>query len=93
MKFLEFKSCKADPDVWMRPVIKIDRTENCEWVLLCTNDALVTSMNPDDVLRIRNEMCKCFELKEESIGPPNTYLGGHTKKVLTESAMERWSFD
>ena len=89
MKFLEFESCKADPNVWMRPAIKSDGSE-CHEVLLCTDDALVISENPENVLR--NEMDKHFELKEESIGAPKMHLGGCMRKVVTESGMEAWSF-
>ena len=38
MKFLEFESCKADPDVWMRLAIKDDGSEHCECALLCLGD-------------------------------------------------------
>ena len=74
----------------MRPAIKEDGTECYECVSLCTDDASVMSMNPENVLR--NEMGKHFELKEESIGPPSQCLGGKMRKALTESVMEAWSF-
>jgi hypothetical protein len=38
-----FKSCPADPDVWMRSAIKSDGTEVYEYVLLYTDDALYWS--------------------------------------------------
>ena len=74
----------------IRPAIKSDGRECHECVLMCTDDASVISESPEDVLR--NETGKCFELKEESIGPPKTHLGGCMRKAPTESGMEAWSF-
>jgi len=78
MKHLNFESCKADPDVWMRKAVKSDGSEYWEYVLLYTDDALVVSENGEHVLR--REIGKYFELKEESIGPPQLYLGGRMRK-------------
>ena len=35
---------------------------------------------------------KYFELKEESIGPPKLYLGGHVSKVELDNGVKCWSF-
>jgi hypothetical protein len=40
MHFLNFKSCPADPDIWMRSAIKSDGTKVYEYVLLYTEYAL-----------------------------------------------------
>ena len=71
MHFINFTSCPADPDVWMRPAIKSDG--KCyDYVLLYVDDALVVSENAESI--IRNEFGRYFELKEKSIGPPDHYL-------------------
>jgi hypothetical protein len=75
MRHLNFVSCPADPDVWMRPAIKSDGTEYYEYLLLYTDDALYVSENAENALG--NELGRYFPLKEESIGPPKIYLGGH----------------
>jgi hypothetical protein len=90
MHFLNFKSCPADPDVWMRPAIKSDGTKVWDFVLIYTDDTLVISENAESILR--NEMGKYFELKQESIGPPNIYLGGHLRKVQLENGVNAWAF-
>ena len=90
MHFLNFKSCPADPDVWMRPAIKADGSTCYEYVLLYTDDALVISENAESILR--NELGRYFELKQESIGPPKIYLGGHVRKVQLENGVEAWAF-
>ena len=85
MHFLGFESCPADPDVWMRPAIKKDGSKVYNYVLLYTDDTLVISENAESILR--KEIGKYFELKEESIGEPSLYLGGHLRKVQ----LEKWS--
>ena len=90
MEFLGFESCKADPDVWMRPAVKADGSEYWEYVLLYCDDALVISENGEKVLR--DEIGKYFELKEESIGSPSIYLGGKMRKVTLDNGVEAWSF-
>jgi hypothetical protein len=48
---LRSRSCPADPDVWMRSVIKSDGTEVYEYVLLYTDDALSIVVEPRTILR------------------------------------------
>ena len=84
MQHIHFKSCLADPDVWMRPAVDLNGKEYYEYVLLWTDDCLVISHRPDYVLR--NEIGKYFKLKEESIGPPKIYLGGKMRLVQLENS-------
>ena len=90
MQHLEFKSCPADPDVWMRPAKHSNGSEYWEYILLYTDDALCVGEYPEQTLR--NELGKYFALKEESIGPPKIYLGGHKRKVELENGMKCWAF-
>ena len=78
MDFCGFVSCKADSDVWMRKATKDDGSEYWEFVLLYVDNLLVLSHYGEDVLR--NEIGKYFKLKEDSIGPPDIYLGGKIRK-------------
>ena len=73
MRHLDFKSCPADPDVWMRPAKKSDGASYYEYVLLYVDDCLVISENAKELLT--NEIGKYFELKPNSVGPPKIYLG------------------
>ena len=50
MEFLNFKSCLADPDVWIRPVIKSNGNTYYEYILLYVDDALVVSENAESIL-------------------------------------------
>ena len=90
MQHLGFDSCKADPDVWMRPATKSDGSTYYEYVLLYVDDALVVSENPERILR--EELGKYFELKEASIGPPDIYLGGKVSSVTLENGVKAFSF-
>lgn len=51
MEFLGFKSCKADPDVWIREAVRDDGTEYNEYVLLYVDDCLAVGLNPEKILR------------------------------------------
>jgi hypothetical protein len=90
MEYLNFTSCKADADVWMRPANKADGTPYYEYVLLYVDDCLVVSENPEAILR--KEIGKYFKLKEASIGPPDIYLGGKMRQVVMENGVKAWSF-
>ena len=90
MRHLGFKSCLADPDVWMRPAKKAGGCEYYEYILLYADDCLAVSEEPEPLLR--QGIGKYFELKEASIGPPKLYLGGTVRKVELDSGVKAWSF-
>ena len=90
MEYLNFKSCLADPDVWMRPAIKSNGSTYYEYIPLYVEDALVVSENAESILQ--NELRRYFHLKEESIGPPTVYLGDRVQKVVLENGVWAWSF-
>ena len=54
-----------------------------------TNNELVISQHDEETLK---ELGSYFELKEESIGPPKIYLGGHCKTVQLENGVNAWDF-
>ena len=90
MEFLNFKSCLAYLNVWMRPAIKSNGNTYYEYILLYVDIALVVSENAESILC--NELGRYFHLKEESIGPPTIYLGGRVHKVQLENGVWAWSF-
>ena len=87
---LGFKSCRADPDVWMRKVTRADNTQVWEYVLLYVDDCLVISDRGESILR--KEIGRFFELKEESIGKPKLYLGGQMREVALDDGTLAWAF-
>ena len=90
MKLIDFQSCLADPDVWLQRAKKPDGTEYYEYILLYTDDVLCISCNAEQILR--KEIDRYFTLKEESIGPPEVYLGNRVSKVTLEDGTSAWSF-
>ena len=90
MEFLNFKSCLADPNVWMRPAIKSNGNTYYEYILLYVDDTLVVSENSESILR--NKLGRYFHLKEESIGPATMYLGSKVHKVQLQNGVCAWSF-
>ena len=90
MEHLGFKSCLADPDIWMREAQHKDGSPYWEYVLLYVDDALCISNNAENV--ILNEIGKYFYVKDGSVGPPKVYLGNKVSKVTLDNQVEAWSF-
>ena len=70
---MNFITCKADPDVWLRPRKRNDGSAYWQYVLLYTDDILAIMEEPEDF--IRKELASYFTIKKESIGPTTQYLG------------------
>ena len=87
---LGFESCLADPDVWRREATRKDGSKYWEYVLLYVDDVLVISDNAGAV--IEKEIGRFWELKEESIGPPSQYLGGHLRQAEMPNGIMAWVF-
>ena len=90
MQHLDYVSCPADPDLWMRPAVKADGSTYYSYILLYVDNVLVIDEDPENILR--RQLGKYFTLKEDSIGEPKIYLGGHVRKVVLENGVEAWSF-
>jgi hypothetical protein len=58
--------------------------------MLMVDDCLIISDRAESTLR--NEIRKFFELKEESIGPPEIYLGGQVRHVELANGAKAWAF-
>ena len=90
MSEMNFESCKADPDVWLRPGTKPDGTEYWQYVLLYVDDIIAIMETPEKF--IRDELGACFTIKENSIGKPSQYLGNKVSEVTMENGTTCWSF-
>jgi hypothetical protein len=90
MRHINFVSCPANPDVWMRPARQSDGSDYYECILLYTDDCLVLSENVEQVLR--RDIGQYFALKKELIGPPKIYRGGSVRKVQLDNGVECWAF-
>ncbi|KAL7577136.1 hypothetical protein ACA910_019738 [Epithemia clementina (nom. ined.)] len=68
---MQFKSCLADPDVWMRANTKPDGFQYYKYVLVYIDDILVISHDPRKVM---DALKKQYTIKPDSIKPPDIYL-------------------
>jgi len=86
-----FKSCLADPDVWMRPNVKPNGTKYWEYVLCYVDDVLVISHDPKAVME---HFQSRYTLKPGSVGEPKEYLGTEIKKFDLPNSPDgkpRWA--
>ena len=90
MRHLGFTSCKGDSEIWMRPALKDSGEKYWEYVLLYVDDALCISMNGRHVLE--QEIGKHFLIKEESVGPPEIYLGNKVSQLVMPSGRRAWGW-
>ena len=67
-----FDSCKAGPDVWMKAQVKPDGEKHWAHALCCTDDLLVISHNPKEVMDF---LSKRHTLKEGSVKGAYRILG------------------
>jgi Reverse transcriptase (RNA-dependent DNA polymerase) len=87
-----YKSCKADPDVWMRPKIKPDGFKYWSYILVYTDDILVVDHEPQVIM---DYLASRYTLKPGSVKEPDTYLGSQVSKFHIEGAENpekpRWA--
>jgi hypothetical protein len=76
-----FKACKADADVYMRPVFKADGSKYYEYVLCYIDDIHVVSEWPK---RIMEGLEAKYGLKAGSVREPKMYLGDKISKYKLE---------
>lgn len=89
LRSCDFTMCYADNDVWMRPAEKADGTKYYEYVLVYTDDILVVSMNPKEIMAMLDQH---YLIKPESIGPPTRYLGAKIGRYTIEGDdVEKWT--
>lgn len=73
-----FMSCKADPDVWMKPARKADGELFYEYVLCYVDDILYGGLQADDFMQ---RLSITYKLKEGSVTVPTVYLGADIKRM------------
>ena len=90
----KFKSCPANPDVWMRPNVKPDGSHYWEYVLVYVDDALAISHDPKSIM---DYLSSRYTLKKGSVKEPTEYLGAEIRKHYlvnpdgSQSTKPRWA--
>ena len=82
MEHMGYKSCLADPDVWMHTNMNANGHEIYEYILVYTDNILAMCLDPKSEL---DRLNKYFILKEGSVGPPDIYLGAKLWLVSMEN--------
>ena len=80
------KPTKADPDVWIRPVIKPGGAEYYEYIMCYVDDILSISHDAKSILQSLQGQ---FKLKGDKIEPPDMYLGAQLGTMQVEG-NEGW---
>jgi Reverse transcriptase (RNA-dependent DNA polymerase) len=90
LRDLDYTSCKADPDVWMRVNTKPSGERYWEFVLMYVDDIMCISHDPQKVM---DHIGKVYTLKKGSVGEPTTYLGADIGKYYLpdDPTKVRWS--
>jgi hypothetical protein len=89
MRELGYDSCKADPDVWMKPEIRAnDGFKYYSYVLCYVDDVLCIHHNAREQIR---SIDRRFPLKKSSVGDLDIYLGAKLRKVELENGVNAWS--
>ena len=92
LRDIGFKSCLADPDVWMRKGTKPDGFKYWEYCLCYVDDVLVVSHAPQAVMDL---LSKNYTLKDGSVKAPDLYLGARISKYYIPGSDDpekaRWA--
>ena len=72
-----FVSCKADPDVWMKAVIKPNGDKYWAYILCYVDDLLIVLHKPQEVMDF---LSKKYTLKEGGVKEPTEYLRNQVGK-------------
>jgi hypothetical protein len=73
--------------VWYQIVKKNDGEQFYEYLLVYTDDLLAVATNPQGILDDNNVS---YQLKPESVGHPNIYLGSKVSKAKLINGIECW---
>jgi hypothetical protein len=84
---LGFVGTQADPDAWRRAACRPDGTEYYELCLVYVDDILLVSHDPKTTLL---QIGLKYELKEGSLGPPETYLGAQVYEHSLRDGRKAW---
>ena len=71
---------KADPDVWIKPIVKLDGSEYYE-IVLCNVDDVITIS--DDPMKTIDSIKPVFKLKGDKADIPEMYLDATIQTVET----------
>ena len=77
---ISFKSCVADPDIWLRPAVRSDKTEYYEYILMYVDDILAIYVDATSILKILEG--DTVQYKNSKIDPTEMYLRAKLQKKI-----------
>ena len=88
MEHLGYKSCRADPDLWIKPQTDKHGNQYYAYMLLYIDDALSCHHDAEAELK---KLDKYFMMKPDSIGDPDIYLGAKVRPVTMSNGVRAWA--
>ena len=89
MRTMGYKSCKADPDLWLKEETRpSDNVRYYSYILCYVDDILVINHDSMSVLGRINEY---LPLKPTSVGDPDVYLGAKLRNVRLDNGVYAWA--
>ena len=89
MHALGYESCKADADLWYKPMTQLDdNVPYYAYILLYIDDCMAISHDATATLQ---EINKFFQMKPGSISDLDIYLGGKLRKIRLLNGVLAWA--
>jgi len=84
-----YKSCLADPDIWLREANLPNGSTYYEFLAVYVDDILCISNTPQETMKCISEL---YRIKENSINKPERYLGADVIQYFLpdDSLKPRW---
>ena len=83
-----FTSCKADPDLWLRPAMKPDGSKIYEYVLCYVDDCIFQGLDPPGFM---DYLRTVYTLKDGTVQEPETYLGADVRRYELADGQKAWA--
>ncbi len=88
MRQMGYMSCKADPDLWMKKVIRPEDNVRYYASILCYVDDILCIHH--DPMSVMGKINKYLSLKPSSVGDPDIYLGTKLKETRLPNRVMAW---
>ena len=85
-----FEATRADPDVYRRAATHDDGFEHYEHIFVYVDDLLILLKQPMNWMK---KLSAIYDLKEDSVGPPDTHLGAQIGKTQLPDGFTTWHME
>lgn len=89
MRELGYESCKADPDLWYKAMVRPSDGAHYYAYILCYVDDILCIHH--DAMSVLSKINDYMKLKPSSIGDPDIYLGTKLRRVQLTNGVWAWS--